>query len=76
VAGAVTLIQALSRPGATVCDLLAGSGTTAVATVEVGGGRRFAGCESDERLVKAAHSRVAEALRRHRKVVETSAGRA
>jgi len=73
---AVTLIQALSRPGATVCDLLAGSGTTAVATVEVGGGRRFAGCESDERLVKAAGCRVAEALQRFRHVGETSRGRA
>ena len=73
---AVTLIQALSRPGATVCDLLAGSGTTAVATIEVGGGRRLVGCESDERLVKAARCRVAEAMRRHRKVGETSAGRA
>jgi 16S rRNA G966 N2-methylase RsmD len=73
---AVTLIQALSRPGATVCDLLAGSGTTAVATIEVGGGRRFVGCESDERLVKAARCRVAEALRQFGQVGKTSRGRA
>ena len=76
VAEAITVIQALCRPGATVCDLMVGSGTTAVATVEVGGGRRFVGCESDERLVKAARCRVAEALRRHRQVGETSRGRA
>ena len=66
------LIRALTRPGATVCDLLLGSGSTAVATVEVNGGRRFVGCESDERLVKAARSRVAEALRQQRQVGETS----
>ena len=69
---AVTLIQALCRPGATVCDLMAGSGTTAVATVEVGGGRRFVGCETDGQLVKAARCRVAEALRGHRQVGKTS----
>jgi hypothetical protein len=73
---AVALIQALTRPGAMVCDLMTGSGTTAVATVQVGGGRRFAGCESDERLVKAARCRVAEALRQFGQVGKTSRGRA
>jgi DNA methylase len=60
---AVTLIHSLSRPGATICDLVVGSGSTAVATIEAGGHRRFVGCESDARLVKAARSRVAKALR-------------
>jgi DNA methylase len=69
------LIRALTRPGATVCDLLLGSGSTAVATVEVGGGRRFVGCESDDRLVKAARSRVAEALRQQQQVGEMSPAR-
>jgi len=52
----------LSRPGALVCDLVACSGSTAVATVEAGGRRRFVGCEIDGWLVKAARARVAEAL--------------
>jgi len=45
------------------------SGSTAVATVELGGGRRFVGCESDLRLVKAAHSRMAQALKERSKAV-------
>jgi DNA methylase len=69
---AVALIRALTRPGALVCDLVIGSGTTAVATVEAEGGRRFVGCEFDELLVKAARSRVAEALRRREQAGRTS----
>jgi ParB-like chromosome segregation protein Spo0J len=69
---AVALIRALTRPGALVCDLVVGSGTTAVATVEAEGGRRFVGCECDELLVKAARFRVAEALRRREQAGRTS----
>jgi DNA modification methylase len=39
-----------------------GSGSSAVATVLAGEGRRFHGCELDARLVKVARTRVAEAL--------------
>jgi DNA modification methylase len=52
-----------------VADLFTGTGSTAVATVEVGGGRRFTGCESDLRLVKAARSRVAQAVKERSKAV-------
>lgn len=56
------LIIALSRPGSTICDLFAGTGSTAVATVQAGQSRTFIGCESDLKLVKAARSRVAQAM--------------
>ena len=62
VAEAVSLIRALSLPGATICDLVIGSGTTVLATIEAGGNRRFVGCEADGRLVEAARARAAEAL--------------
>jgi DNA modification methylase len=69
---AVALIRSLTRPGAMVCDLFAGSGSTAVATAEVAGGRYFVGCEVEEHMVKAARCRVAEVLRRHSRGVVSS----
>ena len=60
---AATLVRALSRPGALVCDLVVGSGSTAVATVVAGERRRFVGCEADSGLAKAARARVAEAAK-------------
>jgi hypothetical protein len=47
-------------------------GMAGLATVEAEGGQRFQGCESDELLVKAARSRVAEALRRREQAGRTS----
>ena len=52
----------LSRPGDLICDLFVGSGTVPAAVALVGEGRRFAGCEIDARLVKAARARVSEVL--------------
>jgi predicted RNA methylase len=69
---AVALIQALSRPDSLVADLFVGTGSTAVATVLADGCRRFVGCESDSILVKAARSRVAQALRERSKVVSAT----
>jgi hypothetical protein len=59
---AVALVEGLSGPGATVCDLFVGSGTVPAATAEVGEGRRFVGCEADAKLAKAARYRVAQIL--------------
>ena len=58
----VALVRSLSRPGDLVCDLFVGSGTIAAAVALAGEGRRFAGCEIDARLVKAARARVSDAL--------------
>jgi methylase of polypeptide subunit release factors len=58
----VGLIRSLCPEGGLVADVCLGSGSTAVATVLAGEGRRFAGCEIDARLAKAARGRVAEAL--------------
>jgi hypothetical protein len=65
-------VERLCPPGGLVCDPFMGSGTTAVAVRRAGGGRRFAGCESDLRLVRAARSRVAQALRERSKAVPAS----
>src|SRR5207247_2460146 len=61
-ATSAALVRSLSRPGDLVCDLFVGSGTVPAAVALIGQGRRFAGCEIDPRLVKAARARVAEAL--------------
>jgi hypothetical protein len=57
-----SLVRSLSRPGDLVCDLFVGSGTIPAAVALVGEGRRFAGCEIDAKLTKAARARVAETL--------------
>ena len=61
-ATSAALIRSLSRPGDLVCDLFVGSGTVPAAVAMVGEGRRFAGCDIDARLAKAARARVAEVL--------------
>jgi hypothetical protein len=59
---AVALVEGLSGPGATVCDIVVGSGTVPAAVAQVGEGRKFVGCEADAKLVKAARYRVAQVL--------------
>jgi site-specific DNA-methyltransferase (adenine-specific) len=51
------LVRLVSRPGALVLDPFAGSGTTGCACALEG--RRFVGCELDERYVAIARARVA-----------------
>src|SRR5206468_11041829 len=62
-ATSAALVRSLSRPGDLICDLFVGSGTVPTAVAQVGEGRRFAGCEIDTRLVKAARRRVHEVLK-------------
>ncbi len=47
-------------PGGTVLDPFTGSGTTGVACVQTG--RKFIGCEIDEKYVEIARRRIAEAV--------------
>jgi ParB-like chromosome segregation protein Spo0J len=61
-ADSVALIRCLTKPGDVVMDLCAGTGTVALATVEVGD-RRFVGCEISEELAKTAMGRVRKLLR-------------
>jgi hypothetical protein len=49
----IKLIQCLSRPGETVCDLCVGSGTVLAAVAQVGG-RKFVGSDIEQKLVNAA----------------------
>jgi DNA methylase len=58
----VPLVRALSTPGALVCDMTLGSGTSALATLESGENRRFVGCDQDAKMIKAARSRLFEAI--------------
>ena len=59
---AIHLLRALSEPGDLIADLCVGTGTVAAATALVAGGRRFVGCDLEERKVLIASNRVAEAL--------------
>ncbi|WP_197446245.1 DNA methyltransferase [Tautonia plasticadhaerens] len=59
---AVEIIRALCPPGGLVADVCTGSGSTAVATIRVGEGRRFAGCEVGRGTVEIARARIVEAL--------------
>lgn len=66
-ATSAALVRSLSRPGDLCADLFVGSGTVPAAVAQVsasgpGEGRRFAGCEIDPKLARAARARVAEAL--------------
>jgi predicted RNA methylase len=72
-ATSAALVRSLSRPGDLTCDLFVGSGTVPAAVAQVGEGRRFAGCEIDPKLVKAARARVAEALSGRRAELEPEA---
>ncbi len=51
------LVEKHSNPGDLVVDPFVGSGTTALAAVELG--RKFAGCDSDESYVQVASERLA-----------------
>jgi site-specific DNA-methyltransferase (adenine-specific) len=54
-------IEALTDPGDLVVDPFLGSGSTAVAAVELG--RRFVGCDVDSKAIKASRIRVADAAK-------------
>lgn len=56
--GTAALVQAFSRPGDLVADPFFGGGTTAVACHKLG--RRFVGCDIDERAVLRARARLVE----------------
>ena len=53
------IVNASTRPGATVFDPFMGSGTTGVACVRTG--RNFIGCEIDPTYYAIAQRRIAEA---------------
>jgi DNA modification methylase len=55
-------LRFLSIPGALVCDMTLGSGTSALATLEAGENRRFTGCDWDAKMIKVARARLFEAL--------------
>jgi DNA modification methylase len=57
ISDSVKLIQCLSRPGETVCDLCVGSGTVLAAVAQVGG-RKFVGSDIEQKLVNAALGRA------------------
>ena len=61
VAEAVRLVETLSTEGATIVDLTVGAGASALAVAQVGGGRKFFGCDVSPECVKIAKKRVAEA---------------
>lgn len=54
------LIQDTTNPGAVVCDLFMGSGTTAVACIKTG--RNYIGFELDEKYHTLASARIAETV--------------
>lgn len=57
------LIRTYTNDGETVLDNCIGSGTTAVATSNVGGGRRFIGIEQDAGYVAIARQRISDAMK-------------
>ena len=57
ISDSVKLIQCLSRPGETVCDLCVGSGTVPTAVAQVGG-RKFVGGDIEQKLVNSALGRA------------------
>jgi len=57
ISDSVKLIECLSRPGETVCDLCVGSGTVPTAVAQVGG-RKLIVCEIEQKLVNAALGRA------------------
>ena len=63
--GMARLVEALTKPGALVCDPFLGAGTTAVACLTRG--RRFVGCDIDASCIETSRGRVALALGDSRK---------
>lgn len=56
------LIKTYTNEGDVVLDNCMGSGTTAVATLNVGGGRRFIGFETEPQYIEIANKRIEELL--------------
>jgi DNA modification methylase len=56
------LVSRLTRPNEIIFDGTCGSGGVGEAVVRVGGGRRAILCDVDEKCVRIARKRVAEAL--------------
>jgi DNA modification methylase len=50
------LVERLTKPGQLICDPFMGGGTTAI--VALAFGRRFVGCDTDEKHVKTARQRI------------------
>lgn len=57
VEGVKEILHRLSKDGDTVCDIMCGGGSTAVAALELGG-RKVIACDIDEEAVKTTRSRV------------------
>jgi ParB-like chromosome segregation protein Spo0J len=51
-------VERLCAPGGLVCDPFCGSGTTAIAVLRAGGGRRYLGCDVSKEAVRIARSRA------------------
>ena len=58
------LIQTYTNPNMTILDNCMGSGTTGVATMKVGEGRKFIGIELDENYFNIAKNRIEESLQK------------
>jgi site-specific DNA-methyltransferase (adenine-specific) len=54
--GMADLVERLTKPGQLICDPFMGGGTTAI--VALAFGRRFVGCDTDEKHVKTARQRI------------------
>ena len=63
VEGFVELVRRFTVPGDLVCDPFIGSGTTLLATLSVGEGRKFAGGDIDPLAVETTKGRLAEWLK-------------
>jgi hypothetical protein len=66
---ALYYVERLCAPGGLVCDPYLGSGTTALAVLRAGGGRRFIGCDISAQTVRVARRRIAEEARAVRQAV-------
>ena len=61
--GMVKIIERWTLPGDLICDPFLGSGTAGAAAVSVG--RRFIGCDTDEKTLSVATDRINEAAREY-----------
>lgn len=57
VEGVKEVLRRVSKDGNTICDVMCGGGSTAIATLELGG-RKVIACDIDEDAVKTTKSRV------------------
>ena len=58
------IIKMFSGPGDVICDPFLGSGTTALATLEIGEGRKFIGSDILPKNVEITRGRVGELIRK------------